>query len=1335
MASPSKKARVDTPAPGELQGFVHNVSPVKISAKNNKYFNFVLQVSRDQYHRGVVFTADKHREFERAAQTCTPVRLRNVRKTLGFGEEFDIQVHQGSSLEVGDVEFGMKPPTDSRVLKIGKVAAKVIFLQSSSEVVSAFGATLEKKECWIADETGKIRLLLYDDVIPRVSVDHSYEFCYISTRSQGGLHLTTTRSTTVQEIAAIEVPNAFSYSEAPAEVIFSSKGLVSGIELRERRTCSHCRQTQTAFDRKSLNHRCQSCRLLQKTASFSAKVSGTLVLSCGSADIHLTLTMTVLRDFLQCNQLCHLLQDVESIEEYLLNTPQLVIEHNEANIVTSMTLGTEVSGGQSEMLCQTSTGDVPEANPPQSEWNVANVSTAAGSAETQEEHQMPRTKASRRSAAAKKRMADRHGGVADVVVALTDGVMPPHDEKALTDAVRESHSPPAWQAVTIAATSETDGEPTVRGSFHQGHPRFGVNANKQCVANSVTAIMMSRVKNVLSWTTRDLDDVLLNGDRLYSSIRDAGVIHDASGYLLVRDLPTERSLHGHRFELSYSDDMFVGLFGVGEYGEMQGVYMSHDEAVIRALSQFDACLFTVKVNTCAIIKQGSWFVLIDSHARNARGEEEDGDSGTSLVAYHANMESLLNHVTILGLSLSAESAPFEITGVVATVADAGSELESLEGNGVSVTDVPERETRDEHAENEPRQVGDVSQRGVKRSRGQFLYSDAVKGKRRAPDAERASVVNDESKVSADDRAERYSRSAEPLVSDVVLIGETHSESFRFSPLTAQQQKSLCVRHGIVYVEHGHVDVTAAVSIGEPCETQTIAGDGNCFFRSLAFAVSGSEKEHARIRRAVVKHMIQSESRYVSCVRQQHCSVANYVATSRMKYVGTWATEVEMQASADLLGVDIFTYTENKWLKYSTCHHSPQHHDQGAGIYLKHCNQCHYEVVTCVKWNGTETCASLCSQYRNYTTCPTASTRHELARRKKQYESNEQKKKEKVQRSLKRYYEDDIYRSYVTKRSADEYRTNEQYRQQKKNLSINNKAEEHNDECEEHVNEDSTDNNFEDENIDETLHDRQQHEREMGLLLSCAQKEASKQGNVDAKQALRKLGSVFLHNREVSAQESVYRLTNMKLKVASRKVQFVPTGHAIRMSLPLNVIQKKVECSDEERQNIWMTSITDRYKRRPKTEEFAKMCLATFASEYRILSKSEGSSTNSIKLDKGLGFVKKRTRTDAAVIRYARFSPTKDPEKYYQSILQLFLPHYVESQLKPSYFSTYQEFYETGYVKFCDELCSVKLIVDSNRAMFEKEADIIDQAQEDLEMHGPMEDAWAEICPESEVFPI
>ncbi|MGL5598112.1 MAG: hypothetical protein ACRDDA_08360 [Aeromonas sp.] len=81
--------------------------------------------------------------------------------------------------------------------------------------------------------------------------------------------------------------------------------------------------------------------------------------------------------------------------------------------------------------------------------------------------------------------------------------------------------------------------------------------------------------------------------------------------------------------------------------------------------------------------------------------------------------------------------------------------------------------------------------------------------------------------------------------------------------------------------------------------------------------------------------------------------------------------------------------------------------------------------------------------------------------------------------------------------------------------------------------------------------------------------------MDAKQALRKLGSVFLHNREVSAQESVYRLTNMRLKEGSRKVVFIPTrANTVKMSLPLNTIHKKVECPDTDNDDIWMKSITD-----------------------------------------------------------------------------------------------------------------------------------------------------------------
>ncbi|XP_006824386.2 uncharacterized protein LOC100379079 [Saccoglossus kowalevskii] len=264
-------------------------------------------------------------------------------------------------------------------------------------------------------------------------------------------------------------------------------------------------------------------------------------------------------------------------------------------------------------------------------------------------------------------------------------------------------------------------------------------------------------------------------------------------------------------------------------------------------------------------------------------------------------------------------------------------------------------------------------------------------------------------------------------------------------------------------------------------------------------------------------------------------------------------------------------------------------------------------------------------------------------------------------------------------------------------------------------------------------------REMGLLLGHAQKEASKEGNTDAKLAMKQLGGVYLTNREVCAQEAVYRVCNLRLKEGSRKVQFIPTGdNPIKMSLPLRVLQMKNKDRNLNKEDIWMTSLLDRYKSRPNEEIFDNLCLASFVSEYRVVSTSEimgntKSNNAFVKLQNGLGYVRKRTRTDAAVVRYARFSPFKYPEKYYQSILQLFLPHRTDSQLKPCNFDSFEDFYQTGAVKYaCKTLETVKAIVDRNRALFEKEVDEIDAAEQILEACPPLEDAWAQIHSQSEM---
>ncbi|XP_042265880.1 uncharacterized protein LOC121896203 [Thunnus maccoyii] len=259
------------------------------------------------------------------------------------------------------------------------------------------------------------------------------------------------------------------------------------------------------------------------------------------------------------------------------------------------------------------------------------------------------------------------------------------------------------------------------------------------------------------------------------------------------------------------------------------------------------------------------------------------------------------------------------------------------------------------------------------------------------------------------------------------------------------------------------------------------------------------------------------------------------------------------------------------------------------------------------------------------------------------------------------------------------------------------------------------------------------EREMGLLLGNAQKEASKDGNVSAKEALKNLGSVYLHNRDVCAQEAVYRLTNMHLKECSRKVVFVPTGdNIVRMSLPLSVLKQKARSRACTSEDIWMTSFVDRYKNRPNDSVFNDMCMATFASEYRVLSKNQKSQA-CIKLKNDCGFITKRTRTEPAVVRYVRFSETKNPELFYQSIMQLFLPYRADVQLKPPNCETFAQFYKNGHVRFSDgSRHSVKSVVDLNRSHFEIKADELDEIQNTIDRDGVLEDAWCELCPEKEL---
>ncbi|XP_063436424.1 uncharacterized protein LOC134717858 [Mytilus trossulus] len=253
------------------------------------------------------------------------------------------------------------------------------------------------------------------------------------------------------------------------------------------------------------------------------------------------------------------------------------------------------------------------------------------------------------------------------------------------------------------------------------------------------------------------------------------------------------------------------------------------------------------------------------------------------------------------------------------------------------------------------------------------------------------------------------------------------------------------------------------------------------------------------------------------------------------------------------------------------------------------------------------------------------------------------------------------------------------------------------------------------------------ERELGLLLQQTKNEAA-DGNLDAQQTMKQVGTAYFHFRELSAQEAVFRVIGLSLKECSRKVEFIPVGeNPCKMSIPLKELliksksantkkpSKEIDDDDDTDDGddieLWMKSITDRYKSRPELELFNQMCLASFCSEFSVLAETQIpnkiNEDTTFKLKNYMGYIRKRTRTQPAIIKYARFSIETSPEQYYQSILQLYLPYRLEEQLKPPQFLTYELFYKSG--------------------MWQRAR----SCRKKMEENDYQEDAWADLCPETE----
>ena len=244
------------------------------------------------------------------------------------------------------------------------------------------------------------------------------------------------------------------------------------------------------------------------------------------------------------------------------------------------------------------------------------------------------------------------------------------------------------------------------------------------------------------------------------------------------------------------------------------------------------------------------------------------------------------------------------------------------------------------------------------------------------------------------------------------------------------------------------------------------------------------------------------------------------------------------------------------------------------------------------------------------------------------------------------------------------------------------------------------------------------ERSMGELLKRVAAEARTD---ELKTQLRKVGSAFLTHREVSAQEAVYRLLSLPMKLLSRSVLFVNTNTKNERIAVLKSSDSLSQLEDDDT-NVFQKSLIDRYQHRPQS--LRDMCLAEFAATYVVnyecdecdalrAPESEVTSTQ-ITLTDGFGKMNKRKKS--AVIRFRKYSKETDLSNWYRAKLMLYYPWFDEQADLLGGYETYEQHYN-----------HVTNIVHANESKYIKE-DIDDI---DVDEDGPPEHLWNSIAPSNE----
>ena len=264
----------------DVEGYIHNVSPVKTPSSGNRYFDFSIQERVDST-RVVCFNAEKRDTVKEKETAKSPVKILSVSPQKRKFQPDSIEYKMNSKSRVvstKNVPFPWAEIEDGKKSKQVSIN-DIIFSGSAGEVVSLnakvfskgeietvyshpMGKSLTMCNLVLADATGAISATIWEKMPEKVLEGGSYEFKKFKVKFFNKKYLNGSPDSEIVETKVVEVPDEvlpaaddLKPKEKPTTGV---TGRVVAVDMTVSLICINCKAKNAVPDEEFFD--CVSCK-------------------------------------------------------------------------------------------------------------------------------------------------------------------------------------------------------------------------------------------------------------------------------------------------------------------------------------------------------------------------------------------------------------------------------------------------------------------------------------------------------------------------------------------------------------------------------------------------------------------------------------------------------------------------------------------------------------------------------------------------------------------------------------------------------------------------------------------------------------------------------------------------------------------------------------------------------------------------------------------------------------------------------------------------------------------------------------------------------------------